>query len=290
MSYIDLLLNDDFMKDLINSIDICNEKIIKTKNQKLRSTASCRVWQLKLSIINYYLKKYYSSILSVDIVTEICIIINNFLSSKPNTDSILHRLIFFNQPINITKVNTIIELQYNHLDLQNYYMCIYNPKGHIIHFFTIIRFKDIFYLNSSYGSDVICVPQYTQLLVLEEFNNFCIELPIKSPNFINFYTKYFLKYNLPKRYNNNTIEDIDPSLKSKWISSTEGITKEISILVESENVYYVGLINNYDEYIEEFIKNNLKKEAKGKKKKKSYKKKSYKKKYYNKNTIIKSRK
>ena len=127
MSYIDLLLNDDFMKDLINSIDICNEKIIKTKNQKLRSTASCRVWQLKLSIINYYLKKYYSSILSVDIVTEICIIINNFLSSKPNTDSILHRLIFFNQPILIIEdmKHSHTESRFHALGITNSIRCLH---------------------------------------------------------------------------------------------------------------------------------------------------------------------
>jgi hypothetical protein len=178
------------------------------------------------------------------------------LSSNPTTDNILHRLIFFNEPINVIPVNSIIDLHKTHLDTQIYYMCIYNSAieiGSILHFFTIIRVKDKYYLNSSYGSDYVCVPQYTQLLVLEEFNNFCIDLPGKSPNLINFYTKYFLKYNLQKRYNNNTIEDLDPSLKSKWISPLDGISKETKLLVESDNVFSVGLINNYEELIEQYI-------------------------------------
>ena len=44
-------------------------------------------------------------------------------------------------------------------------VCVFMIKekidiGSIIHFFTIIGIEDNYYLNSSYGSDYVCVPQY----------------------------------------------------------------------------------------------------------------------------------
>ena len=125
----------------LKTLDFRPKKIVRTRNQILRSTSSCRVWQFKYCIINYYFKKYNSSFLTNSkLIDEICIIITSFLSSNPNTDNVLHKTIFLNIPINIRQINSIEELDNNRSKIQNYYMCIYNPYiqiGSILHFFTI---------------------------------------------------------------------------------------------------------------------------------------------------------
>ena len=43
------------MDELAYQLNICESQIIQTRNQKLRSTASCRLWQFKYAVINYFL-------------------------------------------------------------------------------------------------------------------------------------------------------------------------------------------------------------------------------------------
>jgi hypothetical protein len=274
MSIIDLLFSDN-IKKINHKLNICEDKIIKTRNQLLRSTSSCRLWQFKLCVLNYYLKRYndeifnnslIDEIFNKNIIDEMCKIIQNFISStiNQNTYSILHKIIINNMPINIDDIESINYLPNNGMNTQMYYMCIYNPEveiGSILHFFTIIRYNKYYFLNSSYGSDYVCVPQTTEELDISEFNEFCNDLISKNDRLVRFVTKYFLKGNLRRRYNNNTIEEIDPSLKSKWISPEEGIEKETSVIMSPYSNLSVGLIQDYENMVEEYIIKNTSKTA-----------------------------
>ena len=184
-----------------------------------------------------------------------CMIIKNFLELNQTEYPELYNIVYLNIPIDTIKIssfNTIEELPIN----QNYYMCVYNQNnlgyGSIIHYFTIIRKKDTYYVNSSYGSDDVCVPQYTTKLETSEFTKLCVELPELTENSKDLYTKYFLIKNLSKRYNNNNIE-ANTRLKSKWISPKKGIEKEINSLGTG---YCIGYINNYQKLVNEFIELN----------------------------------
>jgi hypothetical protein len=277
MSIIDLLFSEN-IKILNHKLNICEDTIVRTRNQLLRSTSSCRLWQFKLCLLNYYLKKYHDKIFNKKIINELCNIISNFISSSnnQNTYSILQKIIINNMAINIDDIESIIDLPINSEDIQTYYMCIYNPDveiGSILHFFTIIRYNEDYFLNSSYGSDYVCVPQTTEKLDISEFNEFCNNLIDKNTLLKRFIIKYFLKGNLRQRYNNNTIEDIDPSLKSKWISPEEGIEKESSLIMSPTTNLNVGLILDYENMLEEYIIKNASKTA-GLKNKKSISKKS----------------
>lgn len=305
------------MDELAYKLNICESRIIQTRNQKLRSTSSCRLWQFKYAVINYFLgakkqinfnggtrsqtvmkrtkrtqlttlrkprtqgtkvmkrtkRKPLTTVIkrtnrtqlatthkrkqnnvSNRIIENMCMIIKNFLELKPNMYQDLYNIVYLNIPVNTIKIssfNDIEELPIN----QNYYMCVYNETnqgyGSIIHYFTIIRKdKDTYYLNSSYGSDNVCVPQYSTKLDVNEFNALCNELTEYSKYL---YTKYFLIKNLKKRYNNNNIE-ANTTLKSKWIPPAEGIKKEIKLLGKG---YSIGYIKDYQDLVTNFIEDSL---------------------------------
>jgi hypothetical protein len=264
MSIFKILTNKELSNKISNYIDICHDEIIKTRNQIVRKTASCRMWQFKYILLhkfdelnNNIISKNLNKILEdPTIFLKICRIMTQFISTE-NQHNILYQTIVYNRNLNIIPINNILDLDNNTNIYQHYCMCIYNTDldiGSILHFFTIIRYKDKYYLNSSYGSDYVCVPQYTLRLNKTEFNKFCINLPNKKEEFKTFFSKYFLKDNLKKRYDNNTIENINPKLKSEWIEPQNGIEKELDIYTYESN-YKVGLIPTYEEILEEFINN-----------------------------------
>lgn len=264
MFIIEILNNKEYTNKITNFIDICHKKTVKTSNQILRKTASCRMWQFKYMLLCKFnelndniISKNINKILKNPIIfLEICRIMEEFISEK-NQHNILYQVIVYNRNLNVIHINNILDLGVNKNKIQNYCMCLYNPIvdiGSIVHFFTIIRIKNTYYLNSSYGSDYVCVPQYTVKLNKTEFNNFCMDLPNKQFQYQEFIYKYFLKNNLKKRYDNNTIENVNPKLKSEWIHPKKGIRKELDFFVNGSNLK-VGLITNYEEILEEFINN-----------------------------------
>tara|TARA_B100000787_G_C16196693_1_gene301415 strand:+ start:218 stop:928 length:711 start_codon:yes stop_codon:yes gene_type:complete len=187
-----------------------------------------------------------------------CQIISKF-TNNANINSPLSKIIHYNHATdeNVVPINNLNVLTRDEMDTQNYYMCIYNTRldtGSILHFFTIIREGDDYYLNSSYGSDHVCVPQYTTKLNFEEFYGFCDALINKNNRGIitYFFEKYFLKGNLQKRYDENTTEEI-PALKHKWIEPSAGTLKEIEYYFVESNNYRVGLMPSYNQLSNQII-------------------------------------
>lgn len=267
------LLTDPYIYEIISKLNICESNIIQTRDQFIRSTSSCRVWQLKYSVIYYYFMNFG---LDDNRITEMCNCISFFLNNS-DINNPLSRIILSNHAAvdNIIPINSYDIITNNGSEAQNYYMCIYNTilgTGSILHFFTIIRIGDNYFLNSSYGSDYVCVPQYTTELDMAEFYGFCESLMNKTntENINYFFQKYFLKGNLQKRYNNNTTNEI-PSLKSKWIDVDKGAHSEIDYYLVPTNNYSVGLLHSYNELSKElihsFIENPSKRGGKRKKRK-----------------------
>ena len=272
------LLADPYINEIIRKLNICESNIIRTRNQFIRSTSSCRVWQLKYSVIYYYFMNFG---LDDTRINEMCNIISLFINNSDIKNS-LSRIIHFNHAAadNIIPINSYDIITNNGSETQNYYMCIYNTilgTGSILHFFTIIRVGDNYYLNSSYGSDFVCVPQYTTELDMAEFYGFCESLMNKTntENINYFFQKYFLKGNMQRRYNNNTTDEI-PSLKSKWMDVDKGAQSEIDYYLVPTNNYSVGLLHSYNELSNELIHSFIENPSKrgGKRKNRKSKKKT----------------
>ena len=180
-------------------------------------------------------------------------------ASKALTDihhnDVLNQLIYLNQPL-----TSEIELCYSATQLKpgNTYMCIYidHVQMSIIHYFTVINGM---YLNSSYCSDYVCVPQYTTRLVRSEFVRFvnALNTPGNDENYIGeFYKKYFLSGNLGVACD----YDGDPSLRFKKWSPNEGNVREIACI--TQNMYRskirCGIMINYEELVSQSLQSSMK--------------------------------
>ena len=228
--------NNFIINTLFSNVEICkSDQTIKTRKQLEKITSSCRLWQLFYCVCDLFLRdgKYIET---PEIQQQMCnIIYNRILESKKTP---FYGLVVNNIPLQsliepITQ-NTIFD--YGGNDVKTYYCCLYIPQekiGHIFHYFNLIRDEiGEYYINNSYGSDYVCVPQYIKRLDggIIEFLEFCFALPNIKENIeekekvINFMEKYFLETYISILYDEETREE-DPSLRFKFISPEEGKKK-----------------------------------------------------------------
>ena len=233
----------------------------KTRNQTAVSTSSCRMWQLILCILDQLQRKGYYGVKELiagqaknmeeyhKMVYNVSLVLHN-ISMNPT----LNDLIYSNDAVN----NEIKEYDPETIPLINghNYMCIYiqGVRNSILHYFTIIQTTDgKQYLNSSYGSDYVCVPQYTTELGVGELNTFILALnnPNTKEDYIGeFYQKFFLAGNIGVYYSKDDYEN-NPSLRFAKIAPDEGNLREIKVV--TENFYRsrirCGIIPNYGELV-----------------------------------------
>ena len=173
----------------------------------------------------------------------------------------------------LTKINGIYDVSinsftyYKYEDLYIIPLCMYfnnesDSTTYIAHYFTLIidNRNNNCYINSSYGSDEICVLTATKQIDMNKINR--IITKINQNSFDRECEEFIREYFLP---------DIKANLYEN----------ELSTLRRS----YVGLINNYVHIISEAIRENPQLQMAGKKKRqtKKYKTKNYKRKNHKKN-------
>jgi hypothetical protein len=140
MNILDILRPDN-IKPIIKDLNICDDKIIRTRNAVKRSTSSCRVWQFTLCLLNYYFNLYGEKILSDKLlINKICELKNELFQKDMNDRSYISDVILLNRPVNVIQINSFFYLNSfsNTNENQMYYMCIYSPEidfGSILHFF-----------------------------------------------------------------------------------------------------------------------------------------------------------
>jgi len=237
---------------------------VKTRAQTAVSTASCRLWQLILAILDQLkdikgydvktlIQGHSLSLSETDktlkqynaMVAKISTVLDN-IRRNPTLDL----LIYSNQIV----PGEIVMYDPRKMKLQNgkNYLCIYieGAAHSILHYFTIIQTTDgKQYLNSSYGSDYVCVSQYTTELVADELNRFISALnnPDTDEDYISeFYKKYFLKGNIGVSYSEDDYEN-NPSLRFAKIVPDEGNLREIASVTENQfrNKIRCGIMPNY---------------------------------------------
>jgi hypothetical protein len=279
---LDLLL----MRDYAEAINFITSEIRSysdefetpsTRDKTKKMTISCRLWQLILclldiaqnngydirGLIQYYKRDFSNDADYAGYYYDTFRKIGNLVALAKGND-VINSLVFDNQPM--PEYVMPYDPETMPLELGKNYMCIYvegEPRS-INHYFTVIKVSDEeYYLNSSYGSDFVCVPQYTTRITADEFIRFIPALnnPDEDEYVIAFYKKFFLKGNLGKTTeieNRKTVkrqyEDIKPddgNIRETAVITTNvyrdrircGIMPQYNSIVEAlfiENIYHVG--------------------------------------------------
>lgn len=250
----------------------------RTRYNINRAGSSCRVWQMIFCILNNlnergyginemiecYAGGYYSQgndvfIHKYDYIIGLLIYIYN----NARQHEILYDLVYSNQPM--PDVVQVFNGDITTLPVGNNYMCIYTDglANSINHYFNIIKVsEDEYYLNSSYGSDWVCVPPYTTQITPDEFSQFFLAFNVnnRSNNEIvaKFYNKFFLTGNLGRYVDEDTVEAY-PERWSETIKPNMGNTSQIQEIIDSHNRnnYRIGLMPNYCDYVGEVISSVL---------------------------------
>jgi hypothetical protein len=134
----------------------------------------------------------------------------------------------------------------------NYYFCMYKGEN-IDHFFLlIVTDPHSWYISSSYGTDWVCIPEYTHPIRPSVFRSFlqAMESPSDHTDEIrNFYETYFLRIgsSLPLYYSEEYVEG-NKSLKGKKVQ--EGERKELEeLFADGGRSLRVGHISGMDDFL-----------------------------------------
>ncbi len=239
-----LLSNTDALTQVSNDIITYHSEFgVKTRSQVQAATSSCRMWQLILAILDnlesngHGIKELITAGYGTDeynaLIANISVVLDNIQDNR-----ILNSLIYLNQFVRGAIENYDPESM--SLELGNNYMCVYieGVSRSILHYFTVIQTATgEYYLNSSYGSDYVCVNQYTTPLVPDEFIRFvrAINYPNTDEEYISeFFNKYFLSGNIGTYYSKDDYEE-DPSLRFAKMEPSEGNEKEAEVV--TKNIY-----------------------------------------------------
>ena len=275
---------------IINAI----ESRILTRGAHKRVTSSCKFWQLKLNILSllddsrYFNSDIYNylvddSILPLPLPDNISYKCNNiseiFLNTVLLKNTNFYKVIYNNNPISdaLLQIDNIDELpltdiEYTYGDCQVFSLCIYpdlQQNGTICHFFTLITKDNRYYINSSYGSDYVCIPQYTTEISRDEFNQFCLAVSNISDEtnksiFVDFFNKYFLKGGFQKRLISSDPDDWSSEERkqmSEYLPIEAGKSAEINFYFNPVFNYKfnIALIKNYKSELLTYIKDMFRK-------------------------------
>ena len=274
----------DFKRFLLNAPCINKTvafliKGVQTRNSFQRQTSSCKLWQLRLMLLYRFGRdsNLFSKILWFCdrqgfgltqmhhdtyaplqyIQNVITYITTNYLTPEKKY-TYLYSLIGLNNPAvtpPMTQIHSMDDLMM--IPYVLYPLCLYVNKpidqpelaiGMIAHFFTVFRDETHYYLNSSYGSDYVCIPQQTITFLPADFTALCVILgkePVSRTKediayLTHLLTIFFLKNGMRKRVNSNTVDEY-PALFPEWITPDQGRKKEIEqIYTVNKYSYSVG--------------------------------------------------
>jgi hypothetical protein len=245
----------------INRISKKIQSSISTRRNSKLGITGCKYWQLMFILLYEYIKIHSNKILDCNTTDyNELVYLSNIYTQITTNGHILYRVVVENELISnmtnnsndldIVPIHNISDLPTQHI----YCMCIYTNESvmrtkrkinQIFHFFTIIHEED-YWINSSYGSNYVCIPQYTTKLDINEFNDFCKAIRDRTESnkiISDFMGKYFLSYGIQKKDNDK---------KYKMIMPNNGKKKEIEIYT-GMYTFNVGWIKNYENYVRDFL-------------------------------------
>jgi hypothetical protein len=270
-------------KDLINifrqwSMECYELKSLLTRHRSKVQTSSCRNWQLLYMCLYVYNNKHDNELIRIfsrvraetksseinkyadilEIFRIICLTMypQIFLNEHNNLFNILRNNKYDSSKI--TKIENWDDIAKEQpAPYQNFCLCLYKTDV-VDHFFTIIYSNKEYWLNSSYGSQWVLIPQYTTKLDQEDkakFTQFCESMSKEDKSdkdkkiIIAFMNKFFLTGGLSIRHDEDDV-DAHKNLFPKWIEPKVGASKEIHKYFDKRPTY-IGYIQNYETWVKE---------------------------------------
>lgn len=240
-----------------------------TRNILKKQSTGCKYWQLVIAMLIIVQKHSSDNIISI---------LTSSNSSEPYRKLVETCQSIFSKKSSNRDFN---ELFYNKVSSHNHllqefhnsplphgvnYFCIYNSKlpitehseRFISHFFTIVRISDTYWLTSSYGSDLVCVPAYTTPLNIDVFFAFVRAFYEGNWEFIKeFYLFYFFQGNIPKRLHNKLKEfhgeHLFKGMKGPYLEKGPNIEMKIAFENTENYQFRVGIIPEYERIIESIM-------------------------------------
>jgi len=274
MDIITILENREAINNFVRFLQSClpSEKV-RTRHEVELITRSCRLWQLHYCVLTIIYRINSALITNSNFLHILCESVIKFYTDATCSlyDYIL-RNILPTWPDSLFYIDSEDRFKDYISTNINTYLCLYEidkitkAAGSIVHYFTIIKSGDDYFITSSYSSYVCAPYNITKLSNIEEFYDFCNNLKIKSQhpktnisvneNIIIFMEKFFFVNAIKLRHDDDDIS-FDESLRHLWVSPETGIEREINYIMNNSVMdFNVALITNYEELVRaELLKN-----------------------------------
>jgi len=275
---IELLKNESLINEYVKYLKNCIQDVI-TRSKEKANTIACRLWQLEYCIFTIVYNTRPDLIRNARYLYNLC---KHFINIFTSTSSKLYRFIAQNSlSPNLSflcyrtdEANFKEHITRNITRNINSYLCIYGidkitnliHPGGVVHYFTIIKNNEEYYITSSWGSSYICVPYSITILTINEFYTFCHNLrshavdpnnSVVTQELTNFMIKYFLHNPIPIRFSEEDIE-FQPELRDKYIPPEEGLRREIEYVLNNSLMNFdVAIVSNYEELVMEALQTSV---------------------------------
>ena len=289
---IKLVQNKSITNTYVTFLKSCRQDITTRRREEL-NTVSCRLWQLQYCLFTIIYNINNNLYKDPKFLYILCDIYFKMLT----TESWLYNFIAHNRlpPYYLTLCYNADEQTFKEYieSTTHSYLCMYGinnitnliDDNSVVHYFTIIKSGDDYFLTSSYGSQYICIPySINKLDSINEFYEFCENLHFKlqsrtrsrsqlqlqsqsqsqyvnillDEKLSNFMKKYFLSIlNIrQKRYDDDDI-DINKKLRHQYIPPNVGIKRELDYLLNNQIFNFdIAIITDYENYVEKTLLEN----------------------------------
>lgn len=266
----------------------------KTRTTKLKITSGCKWWLQIYIILYHYMLINKCTLMDINKNLHFTRTVDSIMSySDSDGDSKHYKNIFHKNEFIEDKLSkfTPTDILYSGRDKDYYHipLCIHNDIG-IFHFFLLINKRrhdghQEYFINSSYGSDNVCIPQYTTRVDIRKFLYFIEHINEKdNPRISTFITTYFLSGGL-KIEEDPDAADLDPKLKFAWVEPEKGLERELDWYKKHSESLTISIIKDFDDYVKtRILSMGAREVGEGFKKKYTKKKKRKKRKKRKKNT------
>lgn len=267
---IELLKNESLINEYVKYLKNCIQDVI-TRSKEKANTIACRLWQLEYCIFTIVYNTRPDLIRNATYLYNLC---RHFINIFTSTSSKLYSFIAQNSlspNLSLLCYRTDEANFKEHITRNiNSYLCIYGINkitnqihpGGVVHYFTIIKNNEEYYITSSWGSSYICVPYSITILTINEFYTFCHNLRSHAVNpnnsaitqeLTNFMIKYFLHNPIPIRFSEEDIE-FQPELRDKYIPHEYGLRRELEYVLNNSLMNFdVAIVSNYEELVMEAL-------------------------------------
>ena len=273
-----LLQNTKLINEYVYDVTACIRTSATTRRKREKITATCRYWQLQYCLFSIINNINPALCRKQDFLYLVCSVYASILSMR---NTLLYNFIWNNNlPRCVGEKLCYSDVTYRsvfkeHITTNaNTYLCIYGinrttddiqDEG-IVHYFTIIKSSDGFYITSSYQTDHITVAfSINKLDNLEELYTFCDNLDLHyngntsvEPEIVTFMYKYFLTNTKETKYSPEAI-DLKKSLRFQNIPTDVGRAKEIEYILHNAKLFFdVAIMIGYEELVKKEFDENEK--------------------------------